>query len=122
MKYTESNLKNRRKRELYRHYQIDRKTLSKWVRHFCGHLISPAEFSRCRKISEDLFRKILQTLGESGAPMRKQQIAERAFSNYQTVRDSIKCFPSKFGVGMEVYDQLSVFPPAVAGRIILALE
>jgi hypothetical protein len=115
----------RSKRSLSEFYQIDMKTLNKWVRYFAPKVIQSWKFKEKRKLSIDLYFQLVQTFGTPDNEfevMRKQQIAKEADSTYFVVRDNIKKFSDKYPISLEVYDNMSVFPPVVARKLIECLE
>lgn len=112
------------KSDLCRLYGVDKKTLNKWVAHFCP-AIDTQDFKRRRKISPEMFHRIVQTLGEpdGGANvLRKNQIIVASESSYPVVRQFVRMFPEKCSFTLEVYDKLSAFPPLIARSLLNALE
>jgi hypothetical protein len=115
----------RSKRSLAEFYQIDMKTLNKWVRYFAPKIIHSWKFKEKRKLPIDLYFQLIQTFGTPDNEfevMRKQQIVKESDSTYFVVRDNIKKFSDKYPISLEVYDNVSVFPPVIARKLIECLE
>jgi hypothetical protein len=105
----------RSKRSLAEFYQIDMKT----------KIIHSWKFKEKRKLPIDLYFQLIQTFGTPDNEfevMRKQQIVKESDSTYFVVRDNIKKFSDKYPISLEVYDNVSVFPPVIARKLIECLE
>lgn len=110
------------KRVLYQMYDIDKKTLAKWVSLFCCKQdFSYGYYKKKRKLSKSEFDKIVAILGEPSEEtpvMNKSQIVTLTEGSYETLRDCIIKYPNQIGISIDIYDALSVFPPSVSKKIV----
>jgi hypothetical protein len=108
------------KEQIARWYGVTRPTLSKWIDLFTLEGDFP-NWNRCKKVQGRQVLKVFVQLGIPFTNVRftRGRIASRSDdSNTGTVRDQVALNAKKLGFGLDTYDQVTIYPPAVAERII----
>lgn len=106
---------------LRNYYQIDKKTLNKWLKFFCSDLIEDYKiYAKKRKISYLLYHQIITRLGNvNDHPiMTKKQLVKTGEGTYSSLRNSIREYPNNFGISATVFAALHKFPPNISKRIL----
>ena len=113
------NKKSYTKEQLASLYNVNRKTLSKWIQLFVPNIWE--DFNKIKKITTSQYLDIIEILGEvsNETPvLTKGEIVKRCDSDVRTLRNCIVNNPSHFGVSLEAYKSVSKFPPLIAKGII----
>lgn len=114
------------KRVLYKMYDIDKKTLAKWISLFCCNEGFKFDYYKNkRKLSKSEFDKIVAILGEPSDEtpvMKKSQIITLTDASYEVIRNSIIKYPDKVGISIDIYDALSLFPPSISKKLVKHFE
>lgn len=111
------------KSTLSSHYQVDRATFSKWLLFFCHDIfINKDTLKKRRKLTNEEVEKIKERLGEEPKFFWKKDLIRIVETDYKTIRENIKKYPSIYRLSKDEYKSLSKFPPKVAQRIINGLE
>ena len=108
------------KKKLVTYYKSDKKTIGKWVKHFCDDLIDYQIYKQKRKLDNWTYSRILRRLGSpNNFPiLTKREIIRRADGSYTSLRKSIEAYPEKFGISIDVFRQLNKFPPSLSLSLI----
>lgn len=109
------------KQQLVKYYQVDKKTLNKWVYFFCSDIVNDYEdYLKKRKLNRALYNDIIDHLGKvNDHPiMTKKEIVKMAEGTYRSLRESIQKHPDDFGVTVEAFTSLSKFPPIICKQIL----
>lgn len=110
------------KGELVKKYDVNPKTLAKWLKHL--YFKDEAEFNNYtqkKKIAQTEFDKIVAFLGtpsDETPVLNKGQIIAHTEGSYEALRQTLLMFPKEIGISIKVYDTLDVFPPYLAQRLI----
>lgn len=118
----DSKPKTYSKSDLVDLYEVDIKTINKWVEVFCDPNQLPyADYQRKRKLSEDMYNHIVECLGiptDETPVMSKLQIitdGEDIFGDeYRGARNSLKLGPHSDIINPDVYAMFNKFPPKIA--------
>jgi hypothetical protein len=110
------------KSDLVKLYEVDIKTINKWVEVFCDPNILPYEvYKRKRKLSEDIYNHIIESLGlptDETPVMSKFQIItngeDMLGDEYRGARNSLKLEPHSDTINHNVYAIFNLFPPKIA--------
>jgi hypothetical protein len=109
------------KHALVGRYGVDKKTFNKWLEIFCSDLIPHiGDYKRRRTITLSEYRAVFSRLGNPAhyPVLTKKDIIERGEGTYYSLRDSVACFPGRFGLSIEAYISLSKFPPNISRQIV----
>lgn len=108
------------KRQLFNHYNLDKKTMGKWVQYFCKDCIDVNKYKQQRKLDVVDYFYITATLGDPDEfPIyTKQRIIDECEGTYTSLRNSIDAYPDKFGITGETFRRLHKFPPNISQQII----
>lgn len=113
------------KSDLAKLYNVDIKTVNKWVEVFCDPNKLPYDtYKRKRKLPEDMYHYVVDCLGlptEETPVMSKMQIIGDGDSissgEYRAVRNTLKLSPNKDIISLDAYHMFNVFPPKIAQLI-----
>jgi hypothetical protein len=106
------------KEDLANYYNVTRPTLQKWMWYF-PTTIPFDEWKTRRKFTGFEAAGIKNVWGfDASMVLNKNQIAERAESNYKTLGENVKKNLTKIGLTEEAWEKLSVFPPFITERIL----
>jgi len=109
------------KEDLARYYKITKPTLGKWVQYFQSD-IPFARWKKMRKVNSFEYQQLIAAFGEDqSGVMQKGQLAEKAESNYKTVRENIKRNILKIGITKEAWEKNNVFPPSISNKMLYIL-
>lgn len=102
-------------------YKIDRATLNKSLRIFCGDIFEQnRDFKKIRTLTLSEVKAIKMRLGE--APfLWKRDIVKITGANHQIIIDNIRAFPSIYCISESDYRSLNKLPCTVGKRIIEGL-
>lgn len=109
------------KKSLVTFYQVDKKTLNKWIKYFCSDVITDYNtFLKQRKLSPDTYANIVNCLGDvkEYPVLSKKNIIEQADGTYRSLRESVQAYPHLFGISIEAYSSLNKFPPKISETIL----
>ncbi len=110
--------KSFQKAELCVHYKVDKKTLAKWVELFCGENLK--DYKNRRRLTDKEMALIYLRFGfncDESPVMSKATIADLSDSHTDTLRRWVIQNGASFGVSIEAYDTVNVFPPLIAHLI-----
>ena len=107
------------KEQIARWYGVTRPTFSKWIRLFT-HKDDFPNWTRCKKVQGTEVIKVLVKLGNPLADksLTRGQIATLTESCTGTLRANVELNAKKLGFGLETYNQVTIYPPSIAQRII----
>lgn len=101
-------------------YDIDRKTLNKWILYF-GKDVFPdyASYLKQRKITPLHSCVLIYILGhpEEFSLLTKEEIIDDREGTYSSLRECVKAYPKLYGLSIEAFQSLRKFPPKVAARM-----
>lgn len=108
------------KQELVKYYRVDKKTIGKWVKYFCGEKIDFISYNRQRKLELHDYLWITTILGDPNEfPIyTKQKIIEECEGTYTSLRNSIDEYAERFGITGTIFRRLNKFPPSISQQII----
>ena len=115
------NKKSYTKEQLASLYNVNRKTLTKWVQLFAPDMWK--DFKSIRKITTFQYLELIEVLGENTEEtpvLTKNEIAQMCDSDVRTLRNCVVNNPNHFGLSLDAYKSVSKFPPLVAKNIIEA--
>lgn len=110
-----------KKKYLVRYYGVDKTTFRKWVKYFCSDIFpDPQMYYRKRTLNLEEALRVIMVLGiqESEVVYTKKAITEIGDGTYRSLKESIAKYPDQFGISLEVYANLRVFPPKLGKRIL----
>jgi len=109
------------KKALADYYEIDIKTLSKWVRYF-GQSAFPnhEDYRKRKRLSFIEYHFLITIFGpkEMGKALSKKEIIEQGEGTYKTLRGSVERYPATFGIEKEAFRKLKKFPPRIGQQIL----
>jgi hypothetical protein len=114
------------KEEVQKMYDVNKRTLGKWVMHFCDpSVLSYDTYKKRRRLTAEEYLYLLSRLGlktDETPVMSKAEIADAADSHTNTLRNWVIQNIHEFDFSIEAYDTLNVFPPLIAHQILTAFD
>jgi len=112
------------KQELCNYYNVDKKTLGKWVKYFCKETINFSRYNQQRKLDLGDYLNILIILGspDEFPILTKKEIIDKCDGTYSSLRDSIDKYPELYGIDGATFRCLHKFPPSISQQIILQFD
>jgi len=110
------------KQEVAKTYGVSRKTLKKWVVHFCPKSYSK-HWGRVRKLNIFSLLVLTSYLGavDQEGMFSKKALLKKCDSDYLTMRACIALNLDKLNFNEDTYASMDIFPPKVSSMIIEAL-
>jgi hypothetical protein len=102
------------------YYDVDRKTLNKWILYFGKEAFPDYNgYLKQRKFTPIHSCALIYILGhpESFSLLTKKEIINDREGTYSSLRGCVKDYPELYGLSIEAFQNLKKFPPKVAEQI-----
>ncbi len=114
------------KEEVLKSYKVNKRTLGKWVTHFCDpSVLSYETYNKRRRLTGEEYFYLLSRLGlntDETPVMSKAEIASAANTHTNTLRNWVIQNKNAFDFPIGTYDALNIFPPLIAHQILTSFN
>jgi hypothetical protein len=114
------------KEDVLKMYKVNKRTLGKWVTHFCDpSVLSYETYNKRRRLTGGEYFYLVSCLGlntDETLVMSKAEIAGAANIHTNTLRNWVIQNIDKFDFPIETYDALNIFPPLIAHQILTSFN
>lgn len=105
------------KQEIADYYRVSRKTLAKFVHHYCPEIQDWDDF---RKLRIDQIIILIKNLGShfQGSTLSKGQLLQICETNYVALEKNVALNAKQMRMSSKAYSSMDLFPPRVSSEII----